>query len=123
MKIPVSDLKPGAQVKGATIADLGSGNQPLDMIPYKKDGHEYILVANSSRGVMKLKADDLGSYEKIDSPTVPNPPTNIAGVPYDTLARPQGRAAHRASRRRERFASRRQVHRPVVCSRSAARAR
>jgi hypothetical protein len=85
VKIPVSDLQPGAQVKGATIADLGSGNQPLDMIPYKKDGHEYILVANSSRGVMKLKADDLGSYEKIDSPTVPNPPTNIFGVPYDTL--------------------------------------
>jgi len=55
------------------------------MIPYKKDGHEFILVANSSRGVMKLKADDLGSYEKIDSPVVPNPPSNIAGVPYDTL--------------------------------------
>ena len=85
VKIPVSDLKPGAQVKGTTIADLGSGNQPLDMIPYKKDGHDYILVANSSRGVMKLKADNLESYEKIDSPTVPNPPSNIAGVPYDTL--------------------------------------
>jgi hypothetical protein len=55
------------------------------MIPYKKDGHEYILIANSSRGVMKLKADNLQSYEAIDSPTVPNPPTNIAGVPYDTL--------------------------------------
>ena len=89
------------------------------MVPYKKDGHEYILVANSSRGVMKLKADDLGSYEQIDSPTVPNPPTNIAGVPYDTLQRPQGRAAHRAHRRRERSASHRRVHWPVVCSRSA----
>ena len=29
VKIPVSDLKPGAQVKGTTIADLGSGNRPL----------------------------------------------------------------------------------------------
>jgi hypothetical protein len=86
VKIPVSDLKPGAKVKGTTIADLGSGNQPLDMIPYKKDGHEYILIANSSRGVMKLKADKLESYEAIDSPVVPNPPTNIAGVPYDTLS-------------------------------------
>jgi hypothetical protein len=86
VKIPVSDLKPGAQVKGTTIADLGSGNQPLDMVPYKKDGHDYILVANSSRGVMKLRADKLESYEAIDSPTVPNPPTNIAGVPYDTLS-------------------------------------
>jgi hypothetical protein len=86
VKIPVSDLKPGAKVKGVTIADLGQGNQPLDMVPYKKDGHNFILIANSSRGVMKLKADNLESYEAIDSPTVPNPPTNIAGVPYDTMS-------------------------------------
>jgi len=90
VKIPVSDLKPGAQVKGVTIADLGSGNQPLDMIPYKKDGHDYILVANSSLGVMKVSADKLESYPAIDSPTVPNPPTNIFGTPYDTLSNLQG---------------------------------
>ncbi len=40
------------------------------MIPYKKDGHDFILIANSSRGVMKLKADNLESYSPIDSPTV-----------------------------------------------------
>jgi len=86
VKIPVSDLKPGAKVKGITIADLGSGNQPLDMVPYKKDGHEYILIANSSRGVMKLAADKLETYAPIDSPTVPNPTGgNVAGVPYNTL--------------------------------------
>jgi hypothetical protein len=90
VKIPVSDLQPGAKVKGVTIADLGAGNQPLDMVPYKKDGHNYILIANSSRGVMKLKADNLDSYRAIDSPEVPNPPTNIAGVPYDTMAELQG---------------------------------
>jgi hypothetical protein len=81
VKIPVSDLKPGAKVKGVTIADLGMGNQPLDMVPYKKDGHNYILIANSARGVMKLKADDLQSYAPIDSPTV----VDVAGVPYDTI--------------------------------------
>jgi hypothetical protein len=81
VKIPVSDLKPGSQLKGVTIADLGAGNQPLDMVPYQKDGHNYILVANSSRGVMKLKADDLQTYKPIDSPTV----TGVAGVPYDTI--------------------------------------
>lgn len=82
VKIPVSDLKPGAKVKGVTIADLGSGNQPIDMVPYKKDGHEYILVANSSLGMVKLKADSLEKYEPIDSPTV----VNVAGVPYDKLS-------------------------------------
>jgi hypothetical protein len=81
VKIPVSSLKPGAQVKGVTIADLGSGNQPLDMVPYKKDGHDYILVANSAFGVLKLKADMLEGYKPIDAPTV----TDVAGVPFDRL--------------------------------------
>lgn len=82
VKIPFSELKPGAKVKGTTIADLGAGNQPLDMVPYKKDGHDYILIANTARGVMKLKADNLENYQPIDSPTV----TDVAGVPYDTLS-------------------------------------
>ena len=82
VKIPVSQLKPGAQVKGVEIADLGAGNQPLDMVPYKKDGHDYILIANTARGVMKLKADNLESYPAIESPTK----TDIAGVPYDTMS-------------------------------------
>jgi hypothetical protein len=86
VKIPVSDLKPGSQVKGVTIADLGAGNQPLDMVPYQKDGHNYILVANTSRGVMKLKADSLETYKPIDSPMV----TGVAGVPYDTIAELKG---------------------------------
>jgi hypothetical protein len=82
VKIPVSELKPGTKVKGTTIADLGSGNQPLDMVPYKKDGHDYILIANTSLGLVKLKVDALGNYEPIDSPTKVN---GAAGVPYDKI--------------------------------------
>ena len=81
VKIPCRDLKAGAQVKGVTIADLGAGNQPLDMVPYKKDGHEYILIANTSFGVVKLHADSLGTDKPIDSPTV----VNVAGAPYDKI--------------------------------------
>ena len=83
VKIPVSSLKPGAQVKGVTIADLGSGNQPLDMVPYKKDGHEFILIANSKYGLLKLKADMLNGYAAIDSPTVVS---DAAGVPFDRIS-------------------------------------
>ncbi len=82
VKIPVSQLTPGAKVKGQEIADLGAGNQPLDMVPYKKDGHEYILVANSAFGVLKLKADKLETYPEIASPTR----TDVAGVPFDKIA-------------------------------------
>jgi len=82
VKIPVSDLKAGAQVKGVTIADLGAGNQPLDMVPYAKDGHQFILIANSSFGVVKLHADNLGQYKPIDSPTVVHVK---AGAPHDKI--------------------------------------
>jgi hypothetical protein len=81
VKIPVSSLKPGTKVKGVEIADLGAGNQPLDMVPYKKGGHDYILIANSSFGVVKLKADNLETYPAINAPTV----TDVAGVPYDKI--------------------------------------
>ena len=90
VEIPVSDLKSGAKVQGSMIADLGGGNQTLDMIPYKKDGHDYILIANSTRGVMKLKADNLESYPAIESPTVPTAPHHVAGVPYELQAELKG---------------------------------
>jgi len=79
VKIPVSQLQPGAKVKGTTIAELGSGNQPLDMIAYNKAGHAYILLNNSNRGVMKLDAAGLENYKPITAPS------DIAGVPYETI--------------------------------------
>ena len=79
VKISVSDLKPGAKVQGTTIAELGAGNRPLDMIVYEKGGKHFILMANSSRGVMKLQADNLDTYKPITAHT------EITGVPYETI--------------------------------------
>jgi hypothetical protein len=80
VKIPVSELKPGSKLEGTTIAELGAGNRPLDMIAYRKNKHEFILMANSNRGVMKLSTDHLENYKPIRAPSEP------AGVPYETLA-------------------------------------
>ena len=84
VKIPVSELKPGNKVKGTTIAELGNGNRPLDMIVYTKGGKHFILMANSSRGVMKLPADNLDTFKPITAHT------EIAGVPYETIATLKG---------------------------------
>jgi hypothetical protein len=84
VKIPVSSLQAGAKVKGTTIAELGAGNQPLDMISYTQNGHAYILMNNSNRGVMKLTADSLENYKPITTPT------DVAGVPYTTIKELQG---------------------------------
>ncbi|HJZ59619.1 MAG TPA: hypothetical protein VKE74_32035 [Gemmataceae bacterium] len=85
VKIPVSELKPGAKVKGTTIAELGSGNQPLDMIVYTKDGKDYLLVTNTSRGVMKVPTAEFGS-----APPLTTAVKGTAGVKYETIAELKG---------------------------------
>jgi hypothetical protein len=86
VKIPVSELKAGAKVKGTTIAELGNRNQPLDMIVYTKGGKDYILMANSARGVMKIPAEGFGSAQPITA----RPQGETAGVKYETLKELQG---------------------------------
>ena len=68
VKIPVSELKPGAKVKGTTIAELGNGNQPLDMIAYTKDGKDFLLSANTKHGVIKIPTEEFASATAITSP-------------------------------------------------------
>ncbi|MDG3002385.1 hypothetical protein [Paludisphaera mucosa] len=80
VKFPVADLQPGARVKGTTIAELGNRNKPLDMIVYQKDGHEYFLMANSSRGVMKIAAAGAGAQEGIIKRV-----SDKAGLSYETI--------------------------------------
>jgi hypothetical protein len=80
VKIPVAQLKPGEKVKGTTVAELGNRNRPLDMIVYQKDGKNYILMANSARGLMKISTDGIDKIEAITSPVKVK-----AGLPYETI--------------------------------------
>jgi len=80
VKVPVSALKAGAQVKGTTIAELGNRNRPIDMIVYQKGGKDYLLLANNSRGVMKITTDGADSAAPITS-RVPDK----QGLPYETI--------------------------------------
>jgi hypothetical protein len=68
VKIPVSELKPGAKVKGTTIAELGNMNQPLAMISYTKDGKDYLLSANSRHGLIKIPTADFATAQAISTP-------------------------------------------------------
>jgi hypothetical protein len=82
VRFPLSDLKPGAKVKGTTIAELGNRNRPLDMIVYEKDGKDYLLMANSSRGVMKV---DVQKIDETHGITDHIKGGGTAGLPYDTI--------------------------------------
>src|SRR6185369_13475007 len=68
VQFPISALQPGAKLKGKTIAELGNRNRPLDMIVYTKDGKDFLLLANSSRGIMKISTDNIESAGSITAP-------------------------------------------------------
>jgi hypothetical protein len=80
VKFPISSLAPGAKVRGTTIAELGAGNRPIDMVLYAKDGSEYLLMSNTNRGVMKIPTKDFatqaGIMERVGG---------TAGVSYETI--------------------------------------
>jgi hypothetical protein len=84
VKIPVDQFKPGAKIKATTIAELGNRNRPLDMIAYRKGGQDFILMANSARGLMKIDAKEIDKHAASTSITSRIP--DKAGVPYETLA-------------------------------------
>lgn len=86
VKFPVSGLKPGAKVMGTTIAELGNRNRPLDMIVYTKDGKEFLLMSNNSRGVMKIPTEGFATAEGIVKPVA----AEKAGVNYETITSMKG---------------------------------
>lgn len=85
VKFPIGNLKDGDKVRGTTIAELGNRNKPLDMVVYQKDGKNFVLMANSSRGMMKIKTDEI---EKVDGIT--SRIADKAGLPYDSLTELKG---------------------------------
>lgn len=80
VKFPVGELQSGNKVTGTTIAELGNRNRPLDMIVYKKDGKDFVLMANSARGIMKISGDSLATNEGITTRIA-----DKAGVKYETI--------------------------------------
>jgi hypothetical protein len=84
VKIPVSSLKPGEKVLGTTIAELGSGNRPIDMVVYSKGGQDFLLMSNTSRGVMKIPTAQFATAAAITA--------RVGGTQgaFDTIASMQG---------------------------------
>lgn len=56
---PIDTLHDKARVKGTTIAELGAGNFPVDMVAFRSGGEEHVMVVNSTRGLMSITAKEL----------------------------------------------------------------
>jgi hypothetical protein len=78
--IAVDELKDKAHVRGRTVGEFGSGNYPLDMVVYKKDGKEKVLIANSNLPFLIVDPRDVEAYEGVIDKHVE---TYVAGVRYE----------------------------------------
>ncbi|MBI5771114.1 MAG: hypothetical protein HZA93_25285 [Verrucomicrobia bacterium] len=78
VEFALSEIQPDAKVKGKTIAELGNGNTPLDMIVYQKNGKDFLLMANTSRGVMKIGTDGMERAQRIES--------RVSGTKHETFS-------------------------------------
>jgi hypothetical protein len=63
-----SNLKNGQAVTGRTVAELGAGNQPADIISYTLNGKGYVLVANRTHPMMKLSSDEIAGAPALTTP-------------------------------------------------------
>jgi hypothetical protein len=85
VRLPVKALEPGKKIKAVTVAELGNRNRPLSMIVYRKADKDYVLLANSARGLMKIGLDGIDSI-----PAITERVKDKAGLKYETIAGKEG---------------------------------
>ena len=78
---PTAEMGNGAHITGKTIAELGSGNYPTDMVVIQKNDKACLIISNNNRTMMHIDMDDIpkqveGLMEKSGTMT---------GVPYIPL--------------------------------------
>lgn len=78
---PLDELKPGTHVKGRTVAEMGSGNSPIDMITFSKGSDSYLMMANTRHPVAKVDYKSIASFEG----TLTEPVKGTAGVNFTAL--------------------------------------
>jgi hypothetical protein len=86
VKFPIDSLKPGEKIRGVTVAEFGAGNRPLDMFVYRKDGRDFLLMSNNSRGVMKVATADVAAGAPITTPVE----TPTGGISFEPIASMRG---------------------------------
>jgi hypothetical protein len=71
VQFSLGDFRSGAQVAGRTVAELGSMNQPLDMVSYRREGEEYLLVSNTRHPLLKMACRDIDQQGPLTAPLEP----------------------------------------------------
>jgi hypothetical protein len=80
----LSALRGAKHLRGVTLAELGGGNRPHDMVAIERDGTKHVIVANSNRTLMRIAAADIDRSDPLTRQS-----TQIYesfGTPYISLA-------------------------------------
>jgi hypothetical protein len=82
--IPMEQLQDGAKVRGKTIAELGFGNTPLDVVPfaitYKGKTSDWVLIANSAKSADLISLPEIVKAAQADGLSKP------VNAPFDQFA-------------------------------------
>lgn len=81
---PINELTGGKHLKGRTIAELGAGNSPLDIITIQKGNEVKFYMSNTNRPVMRMKLSNISSFEGALTEPVEEFGT-ATGLTYDNL--------------------------------------
>lgn len=60
---PLDELKSGQHVKGRTVAEMGSGNTPIDMTTITKGGETFLIMGNTARSVTEVNYKTIAAFE------------------------------------------------------------
>ncbi len=80
VSIPVAKLENNAHVKTKTLAELGAGNIPLDMLKVESNGKSKVVIANTNRTLMSIDPEDINKQTEGVTSHIKGYAT--AGVPY-----------------------------------------
>jgi len=79
-----AELAKGGHVRGRTVAELGGGSRPVDMIRFEREGKERIIIANSDRTLMRIDPADIAAAPAMTTPV--GQAYEPAGVKYLPVA-------------------------------------
>lgn len=82
VRIPLADLKDGAEIRGTMIGEMGFGNTPIDIVPYTNawDGSSNVVVTNTNRSAAALNVEAVAAAEEMPHGEGIQPVFSTAGV-------------------------------------------
>jgi hypothetical protein len=80
-KFPMTGLAEGADLRGTTIIELGSGSRPDDLFTIDQGREQYLIIVTNRRGISRVRADDIGRARSITKPIA-----DSGGAPFVRLS-------------------------------------